>query len=184
MKVNMKDDLNRNSSGDLGKNVPSSSGAGGLPISNDNESMDPPSAPLLLVNQAVIGIPYSPSTGSFRLSDAVSIFSGDEIAQRREALRLFSSQLSMTSSLTRSVSRIPPVTISYDMTPFSSTLSSLSPSCRICQCPNDVNNVLITPCRCDGSLKHIHGTCLRVCTHYTATTLHSLTASRAAEQLW
>lgn len=54
--------------------------------------------------------------------------------------------------------------ISYEMTPFSSTLSALHPMCRICQNPSEKKNVLITPCRCDGSLKHVHGTCLRVST--------------------
>lgn len=154
--VMMKDDM-------IGDSANANMDTTSIPNNPGNSAVgDSSAAPLLPVNQVFGGIPYSPSTGSFRLSDAVSVFSGEEIAQRREALRLFSSQLSMTSSLTRSVSRIPPVTITYDMTPFSSTLSSLSPSCRICQCHNDMNNVLITPCRCDGSLKYIHGTCLRV----------------------
>ena len=55
------------------------------------------------------------------------------------------------------------VKISYDITPFSSTLSSLYPVCRICQNPAEKKNALLTPCRCDGSLKYVHGTCLRVC---------------------
>lgn len=103
--------------------------------------------------------------GSLRLSDSTSIVSGEEIQQRREALKLFSSQLSMASSLatTRSTSLIPGMTINYELTPFSSTLSSLNPLCRICQCSAETHNVLITPCRCDGSLKHVHATCLLVC---------------------
>ncbi|XP_067936311.1 E3 ubiquitin-protein ligase MARCHF8-like [Watersipora subatra] len=56
---------------------------------------------------------------------------------------------------------LPGIKISYDLTPFSSTLSSLHPVCRICQNPAEKNNALLTPCRCDGSLKYVHGTCLR-----------------------
>lgn len=54
------------------------------------------------------------------------------------------------------------VHISYEMTPFSSTLSSLHPVCRICQTATEKNNILLSPCRCDGTLKYVHGTCLRV----------------------
>lgn len=108
-------------------------------------------------------IPKSCSTDNFRLSDAVSVISGEEITQRREALKLFSSQVSMASCTHKSsFAQMPAVIVSYELTPFSSTLSSLHPICRICQCPAEVNNVLISPCRCSGSLKFIHGTCLRV----------------------
>lgn len=104
------------------------------------------------------------NSGMLRLSDSVSIISGEEIQQRREALKLFSSQLSMASTLAtgRSASVLQGVSINYELTPFSSTLSSLNPMCRICQCAAEASNVLITPCRCDGSLKHIHATCLLV----------------------
>lgn len=54
------------------------------------------------------------------------------------------------------------IKVSYELSPFSSTQSSLFPLCRICQLPHEKSNVLIAPCRCDGSVKHIHGTCLRV----------------------
>lgn len=77
----------------------------------------------------------------------------------------FGSQCSVTSSNQASISPSSVVVsckISYDMTPYSSTLSALHPICRICQSPSEKNNVLITPCRCDGTLKHVHGTCLRV----------------------
>lgn len=138
-----------------------------------------PSSPLLSHSNIQLRevnslIPCSPSVQSFRLSDAHSIISADEINHRREALRLFSSQLSMSSSL-RSTLAIPgsgpmqlpqpqniPAVSSYEQTPFSSTMSSLAPICRICQATGEPDNVLIYPCRCDGSMKYIHGTCLRV----------------------
>ena len=111
------------------------------------------------------------NSGGLRLSDSVSVVSAEEILQRREALKLFSSQLSMASTLAtgRSASVLQGVSINYELTPFSSTLSSLNPLCRICQCPAEANNVLITPCRCDGSLKHIHATCLLVRYRYIST---------------
>lgn len=108
-------------------------------------------------------IPVQCSNETFRLSDAISVLSAEEISQRREALKLFSSQVSMASCTHKgSCNQLPGVTVSYELTPFSSTISSLCPICRICQCPGDAKNVLISPCRCSGSLKFIHGTCLRV----------------------
>lgn len=64
--------------------------------------------------------------------------------------------------------------------PFSSTQSSLQPACRICQCSSSADvlldgsgrasgaaavatskHVLISPCRCTGSLQYVHPKCLR-----------------------
>lgn len=74
------------------------------------------------------------------------------------ASETFGSQCSTLSQQ----SSVPSVKVSYDLTPFSSTQSSLFPLCRICQLPHDKDNILITPCKCNGTLKHVHGTCLRV----------------------
>ena len=74
----------------------------------------------------------------------------------------FGSHHSVASSLSQAPADLYQYKISYEMTPYSSTLSSLHPVCRICQNPSEKRNVLITPCRCDGTLKHVHGTCLRV----------------------
>lgn len=70
----------------------------------------------------------------------------------------FGSNCSSWSQQTSSAS----VKVSYELTPFSSTQSSLFPVCRICHLPHEKSNVLISPCRCNGSVKHVHGTCLRV----------------------
>ncbi|VDN55292.1 unnamed protein product [Dracunculus medinensis] len=32
--------------------------------------------------------------------------------------------------------------------------------CRICHCPSSLNDNLISPCRCSGSLKYVHMSCL------------------------
>jgi len=42
----------------------------------------------------------------------------------------------------------------------SETNSSMMPICRICHMPEDDIEILISPCRCSGSLKFIHNTCL------------------------
>lgn len=38
--------------------------------------------------------------------------------------------------------------------------------CRICHCPSSLNDNLISPCRCSGSLKYVHMSCLLVCPHF------------------
>lgn len=140
------------------------------PIATDTKSC------LEVVVSVEGGIPTNPtipcpvSCVSLQLSDSVSVIPEKEILERREGLRLFSSQLSMASSLSRSTNLVAGVGMNYEMTPFSSTLSSLYPMCRICQCPAEPDNTLITPCRCDGSLKHIHATCLLVSTSFTMLT--------------
>lgn len=134
---------------------------------------EPPScsAPLIGYSKAGEGIDVvipsyvSAASTSLKLSGTMSGISAKEIHQRREELRLFSSQLSMASTLSpsRSTNLLPSMAVNYELTPFSSTLSSLSPMCRICQCAStETDNTLISPCRCDGSLKHIHPTCLLV----------------------
>lgn len=145
----------------------------GVPVDNNHVSLHSPALSL----RAEGVILAMPRNASFILSDSTSAISPDEISQRREDLKLFSSEQSMLSFTGRSMTAVSntdaaasmaPVTtnnntlISYEPTPFSSTLSSLSPLCRICQCPSEAENILITPCRCDGSLKHIHATCLLV----------------------
>ncbi len=44
----------------------------------------------------------------------------------------------------------------------SETNSSLFPICRICHMPEDESDMLISPCRCAGTLQFIHGACLMV----------------------
>ncbi|KAF6019319.1 hypothetical protein EB796_022370 [Bugula neritina] len=54
------------------------------------------------------------------------------------------------------------IKIAYEDSSCSSSLTVLYPTCRICQMSfSDKGGRLITPCRCKGSLKHVHGTCLR-----------------------
>ena len=50
----------------------------------------------------------------------------------------------------------------------SETNSSLMPICRICHMPEDETEILISPCRCSGSLKFIHNTCLMVSDYSTS----------------
>lgn len=109
-----------------------------LPVSKQAGDTKSPVAPHKQLNDSVV----SPQIAKVMLSEN------------------FGSQSSEWSQT--STSTVTGIKVSYDMTPFSSTLSSLCPICRICQLPNEKNNILITPCRCDGSLKHVHGTCLRV----------------------
>ncbi|KAK2145634.1 hypothetical protein LSH36_667g00021 [Paralvinella palmiformis] len=42
----------------------------------------------------------------------------------------------------------------------SDTNSALLPICRICHLPEDGGDILISPCRCAGTLQFIHNTCL------------------------
>ena len=44
----------------------------------------------------------------------------------------------------------------------SDTNSALLPICRICHLPEDGGDILISPCRCAGTLQFIHNTCLMV----------------------
>ncbi|XP_067945530.1 E3 ubiquitin-protein ligase MARCHF8-like [Watersipora subatra] len=107
-----------------------------------------------------ISLQPAPITAGYILSDNASMVSVDEMNQRREALYLFSSQQSMAAGHNLPTFTFNNVSVNYELTPFSSTLSSLTPLCRICQCPAETDLPLITPCRCDGSLKHIHASCL------------------------
>lgn len=84
------------------------------------------------------------------------------------------SDTSFGSQCSKENASLVSIKISYDMTPYASTLSALHPICRICQNPNEKNNILISPCRCDGTLKHVHGTCLRVCAIAVCFTFDSL----------
>jgi len=137
-------------------------------ISNNSNNSEPLSnTPLLSLASKKMelllpAISSHPSSASFCLSDSVSVISAEELMQRREALKIFSSEQSVVLSASRSLSLLPNMVINYELTPFSSTISSLSPLCRICQCCAEADNVLINPCRCDGSLKYIHATCLLV----------------------
>lgn len=97
--------------------------------------------PLLVHCEAEM--PSPPHTDSLSSSDSESVSDN------------FGSQ---TSSLATPAS----IKISYDMTPYSSTMSSLHPLCRICHNSGEKTDILITPCRCVGTLHHVHGTCLRV----------------------
>ncbi|XP_013401953.1 E3 ubiquitin-protein ligase MARCH1 isoform X2 [Lingula anatina] len=42
-----------------------------------------------------------------------------------------------------------------------STAGSLSEICRICHCESEVDNPLISPCVCSGSLRYVHQDCLQ-----------------------
>lgn len=42
------------------------------------------------------------------------------------------------------------------------TGTDLLPICRVCQLPGDYQDPLFTPCRCSGTLRFIHYTCLKV----------------------
>lgn len=42
------------------------------------------------------------------------------------------------------------------------TGTDLLPICRICQLPGDMVDPLFSPCRCSGSLRFIHYSCLKV----------------------
>lgn len=107
--------------------------------------------------------PAHVDTSSFTIADTIHRQLPLESYSEQPLETDFGSQCSVASSSQSQVpSNLYQYKISYEMTPYSSTLSSLHPVCRICQNPSEKNNVLITPCRCDGSLKHIHGTCLRV----------------------
>lgn len=46
--------------------------------------------------------------------------------------------------------------------------------CRICQMPGDDRDPLITPCRCAGSLRYVHASCLKVsyCSLYLYIIVH------------
>ncbi|XP_023021997.2 uncharacterized protein [Leptinotarsa decemlineata] len=39
--------------------------------------------------------------------------------------------------------------------------NSVGDICRICHCEADIDNPLLSPCYCSGSLKYVHQTCLR-----------------------
>ena len=43
-----------------------------------------------------------------------------------------------------------------------SETASFLPICRICHNPDDENEILISPCRCSGTMQYIHDTCLMV----------------------
>ncbi len=61
-----------------------------------------------------------------------------------------------------STTTLPPCTF---MDNKSDTNSAIIPICRICHMPEDENKeVLISPCRCAGTLQWIHNTCLMVST--------------------
>lgn len=40
--------------------------------------------------------------------------------------------------------------------------TDLLPICRICQLPGDKEDSLFSPCRCSGSVRYIHQSCLKV----------------------
>lgn len=45
--------------------------------------------------------------------------------------------------------------------------------CRICQMPDDEHDHLISPCRCTGSLRYVHTSCLKVSTWALNLYIHS-----------
>ena len=74
-----------------------------------------------------------------------------------------------SSALSCSALKLP----AYDSkSNLSETASALLAICRICHQPGDEYDILISPCRCAGTLQFIHNTCLMVsitstCTHLT-----------------
>lgn len=55
----------------------------------------------------------------------------------------------------------------------SDSSSAIIAICRICHMPGEENEILITPCRCAGTLQFIHNTCLQVSvTSEIMTTVH------------
>jgi E3 ubiquitin-protein ligase MARCH1/8 len=49
--------------------------------------------------------------------------------------------------------------VKYDST--SNISNSNGDICRICHCEADIDNPLLSPCYCSGSLKYVHQSCLR-----------------------
>lgn len=104
-----------------------------------------------VVVQSPAGLIHSPS--------AAALGSTGHIAAAYNPLGLSESKASCISD---SCSLILPPGRFVALDQKSETNSALLPICRICHMPEDDKEILISPCRCAGSLKFIHNTCLMV----------------------
>lgn len=77
-----------------------------------------------------------------------------------------SSPMANTSNFkgTDSASLVPlPLPLSLDTkSNLTDSTSAILPICRICHMPGDESEILISPCRCVGTVQFIHNTCLMV----------------------
>lgn len=97
-----------------------------------------------------------------RDSPNTSINSQDDLSVSSHSQNKSELQVSM-DQMQQQVICVGGIKIAYEDSSCSSSLTVLYPTCRICQMSfSDKGGRLITPCRCKGSLKHVHGTCLRV----------------------
>ena len=60
-----------------------------------------------------------------------------------------------------SATSTPRLQVKYQF-PDSDATSTMMEICRICHMPGDLEEILISPCRCAGTLQYIHHTCLMV----------------------